>query len=103
MSAYLDTRVSLYAGRLWRDEALDALVGAPDETVADTLTQRGLSQLVAGYDRPAGQSQDSRSLEQRIIAQILDETRLSWSPPRPRKTETGSIPSLKKAKPAQAG
>ena len=27
MSAYLNTRVSLYSGRLWRDEDLDALVG----------------------------------------------------------------------------
>jgi len=79
MSAYLDTRVSLFAGRLWRDEALDALVGAPDETVADTLTQRGLSQLAAGFINPADR-QDSRSLEQRIIAQILDETQVLIRP-----------------------
>jgi V/A-type H+-transporting ATPase subunit C len=76
MSAYLDTRVSLYAaGRLWRDDALDALIGMPDEGVADTLARRGLPQLAAG---PA--PQDSRSLEQRIIAQILDETRVLIRP-----------------------
>jgi V/A-type H+-transporting ATPase subunit C len=79
MSAYLDTRVSLYAGRLWRDEALDALVGAPDAVVADTLMQRGLPQLAAGFVNPAGR-QDARSLEQRIIAQILDETRVMLRP-----------------------
>jgi V/A-type H+-transporting ATPase subunit C len=75
MSAYLDTRVSLYASRLWRDDALDALIGMPEEGVADTLTRRGLPQLAAG---PA--PQDSRSLEQRIIAQILDETRVLIRP-----------------------
>jgi V/A-type H+-transporting ATPase subunit C len=79
MSAYLDTRVSLYAGRLWRDEALDALVGAPDAEIADTLIQRGLPQLAAGFIHPADR-QDARSLEQRIIAQILDETRVLIRP-----------------------
>ncbi len=79
MSAYLDTRVSLFAGRLWRDEALDALVDAADETVAATLTQRGLSQLAASFINPADR-QDSRSLEQRIIAQILGETRVLIRP-----------------------
>lgn len=79
MSAYLDTRVSLLAARLWRDAALDALVGAPGDAVADALTRRGLPQLAAGYTSP-GQPQDSRSLEQRIIAQILDETRVLIRP-----------------------
>lgn len=79
MSAYLNTRVSLYAGRLWSDEAFDALVGAPDDAVADTLIRRGLSQLAAGFINPADR-QDSRSLEQRIIAQILDETRVLIRP-----------------------
>ena len=79
MSAYLDTRVSLYAGRLWRDGALDALVGAPDAAVADTLIQRGLPQLAMGFVNPADR-QDARSLEQRIIAQILDETRVILRP-----------------------
>jgi len=79
MSAYLNTRVSLYAGRLWPDEALDVLVGVPDDVVADTLTRRGLPQLAASYDSPDA-PQDSRSLEQRIIAQILDETRVLIRP-----------------------
>lgn len=82
MSAYLNTRVSLYAGRLWRNEALDALVSVPHDAMADTLTQRGLPQLAAGYDSPAGRRQDapSHSLEQRIIALILDETRVLIRP-----------------------
>ncbi len=79
MSAYLDTRVSLYAERLWRDEALDALVGMEDEAATDTLSRRGLPQLASGYDSLAARP-DFRSLEQRIIAQILDETRVLIRP-----------------------
>jgi V/A-type H+-transporting ATPase subunit C len=80
MSAYLNTRVSLFSGRLWRDDDLDALVSVPDDAVADTLALRGLPQLAAGYDSLGGKQQDSRSLEQRIIAQILDETRVMLRP-----------------------
>ena len=80
MSAYLNTRVSLYSGRLWRDEDLDALVGVPDDALSDTLVQRGLPQLLAGYDSQTARQQDTRSLEQRIIAQILDETRVLIRP-----------------------
>jgi V/A-type H+-transporting ATPase subunit C len=80
MFAYLDTRVSLYAGRLWRDEELDALVGVPDDAVADSLTQRGLPQLTAGDGRPAAPQQAPLSLEQRIIVQILHETRVLIRP-----------------------
>jgi V/A-type H+-transporting ATPase subunit C len=80
MSAYLDTRVSLYAGRLWQDEELDALVSVPDDVVADTLTRRGMPQLAVGYDSQAARQQDPRSLEQRMIAQILDETRVLIRP-----------------------
>jgi len=79
MSAYLDTRVSLYAGRLWTDDALEALVEAPHDTVVERLIGHGLPQLAAGYDR-TGRAQDPRSLEQRIIAQILDETRVLIRP-----------------------
>mgnify|MGYP001570074864 CR=1 FL=1 len=68
MSAYLNTRVSLYAGRLWQDEDLDTLVGVTDDTFIDTLSGRGLQQLVPGYGNLAGHQQDTRSLEQRIIA-----------------------------------
>lgn len=79
MSAYLNTRVSLYASRLWPDEALDALVSAADAVIADTLMQRSLLQLAAGFINPVDR-QDARSLEQRIIAQILDETRVLIRP-----------------------
>jgi V/A-type H+-transporting ATPase subunit C len=79
MSAYLDTRVSLYASRLWPDAALDALIDASDDGVADALNQGGLPQLAAGYAPKAGR-QDARSLEQRLIAQILDETRVMIRP-----------------------
>jgi V/A-type H+-transporting ATPase subunit C len=79
MSAYLNTRVSLYASRLWRDEELDALVGVADDDMADTLVQRGLPQLTAGYDTEATE-QHPHSLERRIIAQILDEIRVLIRP-----------------------
>jgi V/A-type H+-transporting ATPase subunit C len=79
MSAYLNTRVSLYASRLWRDEELDALVGVADDDMADTLVQRGLPQLTAGYDTEATEQQP-HSLERRIIAQILDEIRVLIRP-----------------------
>ena len=80
MSAYLNTRVSLFSGRLWPDDELDALVSAADDAVADALVQRGLPQLAAGYDSLAGRQPDSRSLEQRLVAQVLDETRVMLRP-----------------------
>src|SRR5512139_3648324 len=80
MSSYLATRVSLYSGRLWRNGELDALVSVPDAAVADALVGHGLPQLVAGYDRPEGRQQEPRSIEQRIIAQILDETQVLIRP-----------------------
>lgn len=80
MSAYLNTRVSLYASRLWRDDALDALVGAPHEVITDTLRARGLPQLADGFLPHAARDADTRSLEQRIIAQLLDETRVLIRP-----------------------
>ncbi|MDP3124041.1 MAG: V-type ATPase subunit [Thiobacillus sp.] len=79
MSAYLDTRVSLYSARLLPDEALEELIELPDEAVAEKLIGRGLPQLAMGYDRTGG-VQDSSSLEQRIIAQVLDETRVLIRP-----------------------
>jgi V/A-type H+-transporting ATPase subunit C len=79
MSAYLNTRVSLFGSRLWPDEAFEDLLGVADAAVADTLAARGLPQLAAGYDAPA-RRQDARSLEQRIIAQLLDETRVLIRP-----------------------
>lgn len=70
VSAYLNTRVSLYTGRLWRQEDFDAVLAIPDEEMAAALGSRGLPQLAAGFDR----RQDHRSLEQRIIAELLEET-----------------------------
>ncbi len=75
MSAYLNTRVSLYAERLWQAENFDALLRAPDAEIASLLDERGLPQLAAGFH-----SQDLLSLEQRIIAQTLDETRVLIRP-----------------------
>lgn len=80
MSAYLDTRVSLYAGRLWQEGQIDELIGAPDAAVADALARRGLQQLAAGVGGAAGPRPDPRSLEQRIVTQILDETRVLIRP-----------------------
>lgn len=79
MSAYLDTRVSLFSSRLWQDRALDALVEVPDEILTGTLVRKGLPQLAAGYGR-AADGHGIRSLEQRIITQILDETRILIRP-----------------------
>ena len=82
MSAYLNTRVSLYAASLWQAEDFDALLRAPDAEMADTLASHGLLQLAAGFNAPdsASQSNDPLSLEQRIIAQTLDETRVLIRP-----------------------
>ncbi len=79
MSAYLDTRVSLFSGRLWHDTALVALVGAPDDAMSDALKRRGFPSLAAGSAEEASR-ENARSLEQRIIAQILDETRVLIRP-----------------------
>ncbi len=74
IDAYLDTRVSLFAGRLWPDAAVDALVDADDSALPGHLAQKGLTALAPGSDAVAS------SLEQRIVAQILDETRVLIRP-----------------------
>ena len=79
MSAYLDTRVSLFSGRLWHDTALAALIGVPDDAMSDAMKRRGFPHLAAGSADEAGR-EDTRSLEQRIVAQILDETRVLIRP-----------------------
>lgn len=79
MSAYLDTRVTLFSGRLWSDAALDELVRIPDAQVGARLADSGLPQLASGYDK-AGTAPYPRSLEQRIIGQVLDETRILIRP-----------------------
>jgi len=69
VSAYLNTRVTLFSSRLWEAENFSKLIETPAEEMAETLGARGLPQLAAGFD-----SLDNRSLEQRIIAQLLEET-----------------------------
>lgn len=68
MSAYLNTRVSLYAGRLWRGEQFQALLRAKAGDVPQALSDGGLpdlAEVVLGND--------PRSLEQNIIARMLEE------------------------------
>ena len=69
MSTYLNTRVSLFSSRLWQEEDFRTLIESPQDELTGLLAERGLPQLAAGIDTP-----DSRSLEQRIISRLLDET-----------------------------
>lgn len=75
MSAYLDTRVSLFSGRLWHTADFEAVLATADADMIAALTDKGLPSLAAGFDH-----RDHRSLEQRIIALILDETRILIRP-----------------------
>ena len=75
MSAYLNTRVSLFSGRLWQPEDFNTLIKTPNAEMAEALAERGLPQLAAGFD-----SLDHRSLEQRIISEMLDETKVLIRP-----------------------
>jgi V/A-type H+-transporting ATPase subunit C len=75
VSAYLNTRVSLFAARLWQPEDFISLIKTPAAKMAETLAERGLPQLAAGFD-----SLDHRSLEQRIISEMLDETKVLIRP-----------------------
>ncbi len=75
MSAYLNTRVSLFSEGLWQPDDFDAVIKVPDAEMADALARLGLSGLAKGYD-----SRDPLSLEQRIIAEVLDETRVLIRP-----------------------
>ena len=69
MSAYLDTRVSLYSRRLWEAEDFATLLRAPAAEIPQVLVDGGLAQLA---DLVPGN--DQHSLEKGIIAQLLDET-----------------------------
>jgi V/A-type H+-transporting ATPase subunit C len=69
MSAYLNTRVSLYSGRLWKGDQFQALLRAQGGDIPQALTTGGLPQLA---DIVPGN--DLRSLEQAIIARLLEET-----------------------------
>lgn len=75
MSAYLNTRVSLYGERLWSEDLFSQLIRAPHAEVPEYLTRRGLGALALGYG-----GSDPLSLEGRIIAQLLDETRVLVRP-----------------------
>jgi V/A-type H+-transporting ATPase subunit C len=75
MHAYLNTRVSLFAGRLWQPGDFDALIGADEDGVADALAKRGLPQLAAGFS-----GRDHHSLEQLLIAQLIEETNVLIRP-----------------------
>ncbi len=69
MSAFLNTRVSIFSERLWSPGQYSALMRTPDAEMVQTLERQGLPSLAAGYS-----SQDSLSLESRIITQLLEET-----------------------------
>jgi V/A-type H+-transporting ATPase subunit C len=69
VSAYLNTRVSLFHNRLWQREDFIRLLSATDQEVASVLEERDLAQLAPGFV-----GQDTLSLEQRIITRVLDET-----------------------------
>jgi V/A-type H+-transporting ATPase subunit C len=75
VSAYLDTRVSLFAGRLWQGEDFRTLLQAPAAEIPQVLLDGGLVQL-------AGQvsGKDQHSLEQSIIAQVLEDTLILLRP-----------------------
>ncbi|MDW8324202.1 MAG: V-type ATPase subunit [Burkholderiales bacterium] len=71
--AYLDTRVSLFAQGLWSDDELTALVRRSPAEVSQALNARGLTELAAGYSIHS-------SLEARIIARLLQESRILVRP-----------------------
>jgi len=75
MSAYLNARVSLLRARLWQRLDFIRLLDAADGDVAGVLSEQGLPQLASGY-----LGQDAHSLEQRIVARVLDETRVLLRP-----------------------
>ncbi|MEW6676447.1 MAG: V-type ATPase subunit [Pseudomonadota bacterium] len=68
MSAYLNTRVSLFRARLWHKEDFLRLLDASDAELAQVLREGGLEALVQDSHDPS-----ARSLEQRVIAQVLEE------------------------------
>ena len=75
MSAYLNTRVSLFKERIWPYPELDKLVHAADLEIPGMLKDGGLPTLAAGFG-----GHDTLSLESRIIAQLLEETRILVRP-----------------------
>lgn len=75
MSAYLNARVSLLRARLWQRSDFLHLLDAGEDDVAAVLSEHGLPQLARGYT-----GQEGLSLEQRVIACVLDETRVLLRP-----------------------
>jgi V/A-type H+-transporting ATPase subunit C len=74
-AAYLNTRVSLFAARLWPEAEVSGLIAAADPDLPGRLSARGLGLLAGGYA-----DDDPRSLEARIVAILLDETRVLLRP-----------------------
>jgi V/A-type H+-transporting ATPase subunit C len=75
VSAYLNTRVSLFASRLWHPGDFNALIGSGPDDIGGMLAGHGLDALANGFE-----GHDQRSLEQRIIARLLDETKVLIRP-----------------------
>lgn len=75
MSAYLNTRVSLFASRLWRAEDFRALLRASEADTPHLLMEGGLVQLAGLVP-----GNDLHSLEQSIIARLLEETLILLRP-----------------------
>lgn len=75
MTAYLNTRVSLFSERLWSEDEFDRLIHLPHAEVPNALTARGLAAMALGYG-----GTDPSSLEARIVAQLLEETRVLVRP-----------------------
>lgn len=69
MSAYLNTRVSLFATQLWQAEQFRALMRASEDEIPHLLAEGGLVRLSGVLP-----GNDIHSLEQSIVAQLLDET-----------------------------
>jgi len=75
MSAYLNARVSIFSERLWSPDIYQSLIRTPDAELPQVLDRQGLATLAVGY-----RSQDTLSLESRIITQLLEETRILVRP-----------------------
>lgn len=75
MHVYLNTRVSLFKSRLWPEAVVSELIDASDSALPGLLERRGLRRLAGGYV-----DDDPRSLEARIVAILLEETRILVRP-----------------------
>jgi V/A-type H+-transporting ATPase subunit C len=75
MPAYLDARVSLFASRLWQAGDFQTLLRAPVEAIPQVLVEGGLASLAGLIP-----GNDQHSIEQSIISQLLEETRILLRP-----------------------